>query len=299
MRKSHGHNAQEIHMIAKNMIQKWSSPEHAYSKEDQKDFRTFKKEYTKLAHRFNNYKMMCEVSEANEYSACSHCMGLVGGIFGVILSVLWLLHIALYMLPSKPVTGLLNEALIYLDENVWGFFGTALFAIFSFYLVLCVIQGNVDFGLNCICFRLHPLVVGDTMMSSFLFNAMILGITSFSLVQFISQAFQGYAGVDSSSTVLFHVSARNMKGYKYFFQNNVFIYCMLGVAVLNLLRLLWYTPKENNLESMLHSYGKGNGKSLEKKMRAMGGGDMELVETNPNSEDPQPSKKKSGRSSAL
>ena len=61
---------------------------------------------------------MCEVSEQNENSACGHCLGLVGGILGVMISIVWILHISLYMLPSEPISGMLNEALIYLDENV-------------------------------------------------------------------------------------------------------------------------------------------------------------------------------------
>jgi len=295
MRKNHGHSAQEIHFIAKNMLEKWSDSSYKYTKEDQKDFATFKKAYTKLANKFNNYKMMCEVSEQNENSACGHCLGLVGGILGVMISIVWILHISLYMLPSEPISGMLNEALIYLDENVWGLFGTTLYAVFSFYLVLCVIQGNVDFGLNCICFKLHPLVPGDTLMGSFLFNAMILGVTSFSLVQFVSQAFQGYAGADSSSTILFHVSARNLKFFKYFFRNNVFIYCMLGVAVLNLLRLIWYTPKENDLEHMLGEYG-NKGKSLDTRAQSLGHRDgTEMIEVNVTSDTPQSPARKSGK----
>ena len=61
---------------------------------------------------------MCAVSEQDESSACGHCLGLVGGILGVMISVIWILHISLYMLPSEPISGMLNEALIYLDENV-------------------------------------------------------------------------------------------------------------------------------------------------------------------------------------
>ena len=65
----------------------------------------------------------------------------------------------------------------------------------------CLPSGNVDFGLNCLCFKLHPLVYGETVMASFLFNAMILGITSFSTVQFVSQAFQVHISRATASSL--------------------------------------------------------------------------------------------------
>jgi len=269
MRKDYGTNAQNIHHISRLMLNKFDSANYEYSKGDQENFARFKEAYTKLAQNFNNYKMMCEVSEQNESSSCTHCMGLVAGICGTIISIAWLCQIGLYMLPDKPVTGMLNTGLIYLDENVWGLFGTTLYAIFSFYIVLCVVQGNIDFGLNCLCFKLHPLMPGETLMSSFLFNAMVLGITSFSVVQFVSQAFQGYAGSDSSATVLFHVSARNMQFFKYFFRNNVFIYILLVVAFLNGARLICFSPKANDLTALLEDYNM-DGKSLEGRSSALG-----------------------------
>jgi len=274
LRLKYGHMAQDIHHIARCMYAKFDSPSYSYGKTDKENFARFKQAYATLANNVNNYKMMKEVSEQNEDSSCSHCMGLLAGILGTIISLVWVAHIGVYMLPEKPLSTMLNRGLIYLDENVWGFFGVTLYAIFSFYIVLCVIQGNVDFGLNCLCFKLHPLVYGETVMASFLFNAMILGITSFSTVQFVSQAFQGYAGSDSSATVLFHVSARNMEFFTYFFKNNVFIYCLLGVAFLNGLRMFCFRPKKNNLKDMLRNYNI-EGKDLTNRAEALGAQDTE------------------------
>ena len=61
---------------------------------------------------------MLEVSEQNEDSSCSHCMGLLAGILGTIISLVWVAHIGVYMLPEKPLSTMLNRGLIYLDENV-------------------------------------------------------------------------------------------------------------------------------------------------------------------------------------
>eukprot|EP00656_Telonema_subtile_P040987 TRINITY_DN4608_c0_g1_i3.p1 TRINITY_DN4608_c0_g1~~TRINITY_DN4608_c0_g1_i3.p1 ORF type:complete len:571 (+),score=127.21 TRINITY_DN4608_c0_g1_i3:143-1855(+) len=276
LREEYGRYAQDVHHISRLMLNKFENNNYEFDKAEQERFRKFKKAYTSLATNFNNYKMMVQVSEQNENEACAHCMGLIAGIIGTIISIVWLAHIGLYVLPDPPVTGMLNTGLIFLDENVWGLFGTTLYAIFSFYLVLCVIQGNVDFGLNLLCCKLHPLVLGETLMSSFLFNAMILGITSFSVVQFVSQAFQGYAGSDSSATVLFHVSARNMQFFKYFFRNNVFVYVLLAVAFLNGARLICCAPKANDAKALLQEYN-DKGESLQD--RASNMADTRGVET--------------------
>eukprot|EP00657_Telonema_sp_P-1_P009079 TRINITY_DN3256_c0_g1_i2.p1 TRINITY_DN3256_c0_g1~~TRINITY_DN3256_c0_g1_i2.p1 ORF type:complete len:556 (+),score=154.25 TRINITY_DN3256_c0_g1_i2:141-1808(+) len=276
MRLAYGTEAQNMQHISRLMLKKFGDNSYRYEKPDQENFRRFKKAYTRLTTNVNNYKMMCAVSEKNEDQACRHCMGLLAGIVGTIISIVWLAHIGLYMLPDPPVTGMLNTGLIWLDENVWGLFGATLYAVFSFYLVLCVIQGNVDFGLNLICCKLHPLVIGETLMSSFLFNAMVLGITSFSIVQFVSQAFQGYAGADSSATVLFHVSARNLKFFKYFFRNNVFIYILVGVAVVNGIRLILCAPRANDLEGLLNEYNM-DGRSLENRAGDLGVTEVQMV----------------------
>ena len=61
---------------------------------------------------------MVEVSEQNEGEACKHCMGLLAGILGTMVSLIWVAHIGVYMLPDKPLSTMLNQGLIYLDENV-------------------------------------------------------------------------------------------------------------------------------------------------------------------------------------
>eukprot|EP00658_Telonema_sp_P-2_P069645 TRINITY_DN589_c0_g1_i1.p1 TRINITY_DN589_c0_g1~~TRINITY_DN589_c0_g1_i1.p1 ORF type:complete len:309 (-),score=87.95 TRINITY_DN589_c0_g1_i1:369-1295(-) len=279
MKTELGQQARQLHHIARLMIKKYEKPDYQYDKDEQQKFKAFQKHYTRSVTSYNNYRMVEEISLSNESSSCRHFLGLLAGITALIISLVWVAHIGLYMLPDPPVTRMLNEGLIFLDENVWGFFGTTLFAIFSFHLVLCVIWGNMEFGLNCICFKLHPLVPGETIMSSFLMNAMVLGVTSFSTVQFITQAFQGYAGSDSSATVLFHVSARNMTGFLYWFRNNVFIYVLLSVAFLNALRLVCCAPKKNDLEDMYASYT-GKGESLEDRAAGLGvtGKHMELME---------------------
>jgi hypothetical protein len=59
---------------------------------------------------------------------------LVMGVIGVCLSLMWLIHIILYMLPVYPISNLLNEVFMKLD-SVFPLFGVAAFAAFCAYLM--------------------------------------------------------------------------------------------------------------------------------------------------------------------
>merc|ERR1719506_2299131 len=79
---------------------------------------------------------------------------------------------------------------------------------------------------------------------------MILGITSFSTVQFVSQAFQGYVGSDTAATLLFHVTTRNIKFFNFFFRNNVFVIVIFAIALFNGVRMLCCAPQPDALPDL-------------------------------------------------
>ena len=64
----------------------------------------------------------------------------IGGFTAAILSVLWYLHILLYVFIAPPPTIFLNEFFANLD-NAFTLFGTAAYGMFSFYLLACVLKG--------------------------------------------------------------------------------------------------------------------------------------------------------------
>ena len=88
----------------------------------------------------------------------------VGGVVGLCVSLMWLAHIIVYMLPPVPIHPLLNEVFIKLDA-VFPLFGVTAFAGFCFYLLVVAIKGNFLLGLNFIVVSLYPVRVGATMMS--------------------------------------------------------------------------------------------------------------------------------------
>ena len=57
----------------------------------------------------------------------------------------------------------------------------------------CVIKGATKVGLNFVVFTVHPMRVGGTLMSSFLFNVALVLLATQAAIQFCSQAFELYA----------------------------------------------------------------------------------------------------------
>lgn len=158
------------------------------------------------------------------------------GIIGVGLSITWLLHIILFMAPrTKYFSLFLNKMFIDMD-NAFGLFGTGAYAVWSFYLLWCVIKGNFKVGVRVPLFcTIHPMKVGETLMNAFLFNAFVLLLGAFAIIKFCATAFSVYArytGID----ILFNVGVNNLRYIKYFWWYYYFV--MIGVAVIALVYLL-------------------------------------------------------------
>lgn len=91
----------------------------------------------------------------------------------IIISLLWLLHIGLYMVPmslgSQPLSLFLNEFFIWFD-SWFSMLGTICVGTAAVFLLLCVIKGNFKFGMRFFLVKIHPIKYGATMINSMLFN---------------------------------------------------------------------------------------------------------------------------------
>merc|ERR1712226_307939 len=76
-----------------------------------------------------------------------------------------------------------------------------------------------------------------TPLNSILFNVEMVLITSAAVVQFAQTAFSDYARL-TDADVIFSAQIKYMTFYSYFFENNIFIYALLGWFVLALIYLL-------------------------------------------------------------
>jgi len=152
-------------------------------------------------------------------------------IIGGSISLMWLIHICVYMLPNPPAALFLNELFIKLTIPGFPLFGILAFTFYSFWLLLCVMKGNFRFGLRIPFCRVFPMEIGNTLMNSFLANTWLVLISSLVVVQFCAMAFPVYAR-DSTINLLFGTQIRYLRFFTYFFNNNVFIYCLLIFAIL-------------------------------------------------------------------
>jgi len=167
---------------------------------------------------------------------------LFGGLIALGLTICWVLQIILYILISPPVTPLLNDAFLSADD-VFPLFGTLLFAVFVFYLQLCVIKGNFKFGLNALFFKVHPMKKGATVMSSFLFNVGLILLATTAAIQFAATAFALYAD-GTQILAIFGSQLTSLEGIQVIYSKNVFIYCMLGFMLLTFVYLMVKGPDE-------------------------------------------------------
>jgi len=175
---------------------------------------------------------------------------LVLGLIGIVISLCWLIHIIIYVIPNPPIYPFLNNFFIVLD-SAFGLFGTIAYGIFSFYLLWCVIKGNFKFGLRVpFIFSIHPMKVGETLMNAFLFNTLLMLLASVTVVQFCTNAFNLYnrlTGIDS----LFNVGVRNLMGIKYIWY--YYIYALLAFALLGIIYLLVWPSDRKQAEKGLGS----------------------------------------------
>lgn len=168
---------------------------------------------------------------------------LATGVVCAVLSLMWMLHIVLYMFPDPPLTPFLNRYFVTMDET-FGLFGTGSFALFCFYLIMCVIKGNVKLGLRLLIFAVYPMKLGGTLMSSFLFNVNLIMLSSIAVIQFCAQAFDGYAA-ETAVSEIFGGEIENLRGLGVLFKYQVFLYSFFSMAVLSFCVLI-FTEAQNS-----------------------------------------------------
>jgi len=150
------------------------------------------------------------------------------GLLGIVVSLLWIIHIFVYRVLRPPPSPFLNTLFIALD-SAFGLFGTIAYGLFAFYLLWTVIKGNFKFGLQVpFLFEIHPMKVGETMMNSFLFNCVLLLLSSMAIVQFCTAAFSIYSR-DTGIDTIFNVGVKNLAGIKYIWAYYYWAWIILAI----------------------------------------------------------------------
>jgi len=179
---------------------------------------------------------------------------LVLGICALVVSLAWVIHICIYILPNKPADPFLNTFFITLENVGQGYFplfGILAYAIFSLYLLWCVVKGNFKMGIRFFCWKIYPMEVGNTMMNAFLVNAGLILLCSIPAVQFCVIAFPVYARF-SEIDMLFGTQVRYLTFFHYFWDSNVFIIAMLCIVGLSLIvAIVFPTDIARNIDKEL------------------------------------------------
>ncbi|ORC84720.1 LMBR1-like conserved region-containing protein [Trypanosoma theileri] len=152
------------------------------------------------------------------------------GIVFASMSFMWLLQMIIHnMAHAHPF---LNNMFRGLDK-AFMFFGVLAYGCFSFYLLWCVVKGCIKIGGNLVLFQIYPMEPNGTFMNAFLFNAMLIMITSMSVVQFCTVSFAEYAA-NTNISAMFTVYVANMQGIKY-----VVMYLQYPLLVIACLSIAW------------------------------------------------------------
>ena len=171
----------------------------------------------------------CSANYEN-YNPLIPYIGLVFGFLSVIISIMWFLHIVIYVLPDPPLRPFLNNFFSWFD-GWFPLFGVLSVAIFTVYLLLCAMKGCFKLGMRFLCMTLHPMKPGKTYMSSFMFNIGLVLLCALPVVQFCSTAFADYARF-ATIRQIYGVQIEYLKFFSFFWTNNVFIYALLIVMLL-------------------------------------------------------------------
>jgi len=212
------------------------------------DYNKFKKDVLLLEEEHEKLKV-CKFQKGE--SLAVSITKLVAGILFAIMSLAWVFHILFYivtpeMMPDgQPVSLFLNELFEAFESTGVYPLGVAFFAAFTLYLLLCVVKGCLKFGMRIFFFfSIHPMRHEATPLNSILFNVELMLITSAAVVQFSQQAFADYARL-TDADVIFAAQIKYMKFFRYFFENNVFIYTLLIWFLLTLI-YLFAKPKDQS-----------------------------------------------------
>jgi LMBR1 domain-containing protein 1 len=173
---------------------------------------------------------------------------LAGGLVAAVFSLLWLLHIILYMLISPPILGFFNTALTAMDKS-FPPLSTLLLFILASHLLFSAISGAFAFGTRIFLINVHSMEPGKTLLNSFFFNAGLILLLTLPIVQFLRDAFASYAS--HSDTLVFGEQFRSIDGFRTLYQYNAYLFLMLTFSLLALLYFSFCPSRDEQTKILL------------------------------------------------
>jgi LMBR1 domain-containing protein 1 len=178
-----------------------------------------------------------------------YVLKLIMGIVCFIISMIIVIHLFCYILlkmDDRPVLPFLNDLLEGLESSSVSVLATILFAFIGYYLMFAAIKGNVRVGMRLLCFTFYPLLPNETFVNAFIFNAMLMNLWMFALVQFMTDMFKEYIR-QTSISMIFSVQIKNMYFYAWFLRYGVFTYILVGWIFISLVYFILKPAEKLNL----------------------------------------------------
>ena len=177
-------------------------------------------------------------------------MKLIGGIFSIILSLIWIIHIIIYMLFNPPLHPFINTYLSFFD-GFFPLFGTLTIGIMGLYLLLAASKGAAKFGTRFFLISVHNLEPHKTLLNSFMFNVQLVMLCVLPCVQFCTDAFSQYAR-HTEADMIFGTQMKYIYGFRYFWQYNVFLFTILGFFLLALIYFAAFPSDRKHLNEVMN-----------------------------------------------
>jgi LMBR1 domain-containing protein 1 len=204
------------------------------ARQERQAFLKFKKEVYLLETDVEEFLASSE--NYQNYNPIIPYLSLLAGFFCTILSVAWIIQIAIFIAPPKPIHPFLNMYFQWFD-SWFPLFGVLSVAIFTLYLLVCAVKGCFKFGIRFMAFQIHPMKVNKTYMSSFMFNVGLVLLCALPVVQFTVTAFPDYARYTHVVNVM-GTQVQYLKFFTWFWTNKVFVFALLAVTLLTGLYLM-------------------------------------------------------------
>lgn len=233
----------------------WARGLTQQGRKERAEFNEFKKAVFLLEADVEEF--LASSAKYDKYNPLIPWFSLLGGIVAVILSVAWVAHIIIYVMPPKPLFSFLNDYFQWFDK--WfPLLGVISVAVFTLYLLLCAVKGCFKFGIRFMWFTIHPMQVNKTYMSSFMFNVGLVLLCALPVVQLCVVAFPEYARYSNVVQVM-GVQVMNIRILEWFFKANFFIYGLLGCAAITTF-YLFCKPRDDEKNKKKGLFGRLRGR---------------------------------------
>ena len=198
---------------------------------------------------------------------------LILGIGSFCISILWILHIIIFLLFQPSLHPFLNKVFILLEQSSLSILPALCIAIFGIYLLLAASKGATVLGSRLFLLDIHPLVPHKTLLNSLFFHLGLVYLCILPTTQLLSDAFAQF-GRASDATMIFGIQFRYTEGMLYFWRYNVFLFTILGFSILS---IIYYSifPSERRYVTQMYQTVKQRHQvirsTIEKEIHRQGG----------------------------